>query len=494
MAKATGTSNTGNATGTGDTAGSSARTTAAQPNPAMLLGILVLSAMMMIFNETTVAVALPAIMEEFAVSADTAQWLLTGFMLTMAVVIPTSGFLIDRLTTRALYFLSMVLFIGGSVLAALSPTFVVLLVARVIQAAGTAVIIPLLFTVTLNVVSPRRRGTVMGWNAVVISVAPALGPTLAGVVLSALTWHHIFWVMVPVPSLLLIAGVFVVRNVGETRATPLDVLSVVLSVFAFGGLVFGLSTFTQLLTGASVIPGVAVAVGVVFTAIFVARQRRLAKDDRALLDLGALAYREFTLSLIAVVAVFATFIGTVNLLPMYMQGALGLTTVATGLVLLPGGVAQGVASPIAGRIYDAAGTRILTIPGAILMGVAQAGLWWALDDHTPRWIIVTMLILANMAMAMVMTPLLTESLSALPNALYSHGSAILNTLQQLGGAAGTAVFIGVMSLQVAGGATQAEGSAAAFVAGIGASIIALAAVCFVGRKRRTHTVESSAPR
>lgn len=463
-------------------------------NPAVLLAILVLSAMMMIFNETTVAVALPAIMAEFGVSADVAQWLLTGFLLTMAVVIPTSGFLIDRLTTRALYFLSMALFLAGSVLAALAPAFWVLIAARVIQAAGTAVMIPLLFTVTLNVVSPQRRGTVMGLNAVVISVAPALGPTLAGLVLSRWTWHHIFWVMVPIPSLLVVIAIFVMRNVGEVRKTPLDAVSVLLSVFAFGGLVYGLSTFTQLVTGESVAPGVAVVVGVVFTAIFVARQRRLAKADKALLNLDALRYRDFTLSLVAVIAVFGTFLGTVNLLPIYLQGALGLSTVATGLILLPGGVAQGIASPIAGRLYDAAGTRPIAIPGALILAASQATLWFALGDNTPQWLIVTTLIFTNVAMALVMTPLMTASLSALPQPLYSHGSAILNTLQQLGGAAGTAVFIGVMSLSVAGGASQAQSASLSFGAGVVASIIALAAVSFVGGKRTTTTVESSAPR
>ncbi|MDK8307203.1 DHA2 family efflux MFS transporter permease subunit [Corynebacterium imitans] len=463
-------------------------------NPAVLLAILVLSAMMMIFNETTVAVALPAIMAEFGVSADVAQWLLTGFLLTMAVVIPTSGFLIDRLTTRTLYFLSMALFLAGSVIAALAPAFWVLIAARVIQAAGTAVMIPLLFTVTLNVVSPQRRGTVMGLNAVVISVAPALGPTLAGLVLSRWTWHHIFWVMVPLPALLLALAIVVMPNVGEVRKTPLDALSVLLSVFAFGGLVYGLSTFTQLVTGESVAPGIAVGVGVVVTAIFAARQRRLAKVDKALLNLNALRYRDFTLSLVAIVVVFGSFLGTVNLLPMYLQGALGLSTVVTGLILLPGGVAQGIASPIAGRIFDAVGTRPIAIPGAILLAAAQVTLWLTLGEDTPQWLIVVTLILTNIAMAMVMTPLMTASLSALPQPLYSHGSAILNTLQQLGGAAGTAVFIGIMSLGVAGGASQAEAAPVSFVAGIVASIIALAAVSFVGGKRKTVTVESSAPR
>ena len=184
-------------------------------------------------------------------------------------------------------------------------------------------------------------------------------------------------------------------------------------MLAFGGLVYGLSTFTQLLTGESVAPAIALVVGIAFTVVFVRRPRPLAARHRALLDFGAFRYRDFTCSIIAVVFIFGAFLGTVNLLPIYMQGALGLSTLLTGLLLLPGGVAQGIASPIAGRIYDAVGTRPLAVPGAILMGASQAALWLLLGEDTPAWVIVVSLIAVNVAMAMVMTPLLTASLLSL---------------------------------------------------------------------------------
>ena len=458
-------------------------------NPVLLIGVLVVSAMMMIFNETTVAVALPAIMEDFGVPADTAQWLMTGFLLTMSVAIPASGFVIQRLSTRVVYFASMALFIVGCVMAATAPSFAVLLAARVVQALGTAAMLPLLMTVTVTVVAPQRRGTVMGLNAVVMSVAPALGPTLAGFVLGAFTWHHIFWVMVPIPAAAVVLAVFALPNVGERHDAPLDVLSVLLSALAFGGLVYGLSTITSLLTGDSWTPLAALVVGAVFLVLFVRRQLRLAPAGRALLDLSVFTHRNFAFSVVGVFIAFGILLGTVNILPVYMQVGLGISTVATGLILLPGGIAQGIASPIAGRCYDAYGPRPLAIPGAVLMLGSQWILVVILADDTPQWQLVAVLILVNVAMSMIMTPLMTVSLSSLPSQLYAHGSAVLNTLQQLGGAAGTAIFIATMTMgtQVTGSAS--EGTARAFIVGGVGMLLVVVAVSFVGGKPNTRLID-----
>ena len=148
------------------------------------LTILVLGAMVMILNETALSVALPAIMADFDIPATSAQWLLTGFLLTMGVVIPTTGFLMDKFTTRQIFLASAGVFLAGTVFAALAPAFGILLVGRVFQAAGTALMIPTLMTVAMTLVPPQRRGSVMGIISVVISVAPALGPTVGGLVLS----------------------------------------------------------------------------------------------------------------------------------------------------------------------------------------------------------------------------------------------------------------------------------------------------------------------
>lgn len=188
--------------------------------------------MVMILNETALSVALPTIMADYGIPATSAQWLLTGFLLTMGVVIPTTGFLMDKFTTRQIFLASSGVFLAGTVLAALAPAFGVLLAGRVFQAVGTALMIPTLMTVAMTLVPPQRRGSVMGIISVVISVAPALGPTVGGVILSISTWHVIFWAMVPLLGLICAAGYFRLVNVGDKRDTPLDFPSVLLSVIA----------------------------------------------------------------------------------------------------------------------------------------------------------------------------------------------------------------------------------------------------------------------
>lgn len=230
-----------------------------------VLATLVAAATVMILNETSLSVALPAVMRDFGINAASAQWLITVFMLTMAVVIPTTGFLIQRFSTRQIFFSSVGLFIVGTIMGAVAPAFVVLLLGRIVQAAGTALIIPLLMTVMLQMVPLERRGTVMGFIGVVIAVAPATGPTVGGVILEAFTWHAIFLCMLPLLVGVLLLGAKLLSNVGENSTQPIDLLSVALSVVAFGGTVYSLSSLeTALDTG----DNVGMLVGLLVIAVF----------------------------------------------------------------------------------------------------------------------------------------------------------------------------------------------------------------------------------
>src|SRR4051812_35831028 len=226
-----------------------------------VIAVLVLAAMIMILNETVLSVALPPLMADFSVTASTAQWLTTGFMLTMAVVIPTTGYLIQRFTTRALFAAALLLFLAGTALAAVATGFPMLLAGRVVQAGGTAMILPMLMTTTLTSVPVAYRGTVMGLNSVVISVAPAIGPTVSGVLVDSLGWRWLFGLMLPIAAVVLVIGLVVIRTTSETRTAPFDVPSVVLSAFAFGGIVYGLASIDALVDGAAA-PLVALVVGV----------------------------------------------------------------------------------------------------------------------------------------------------------------------------------------------------------------------------------------
>lgn len=450
-----------------------------------VIAVLVVSALIMILNETLLSVALPPIMADFGVTATTAQWLTTGFLLTLAIVIPTTGYLIRRFTSRTLFVSALVLFVIGTALAAFAPSFGVVLAGRVIQASGTAIILPLLMVTTMTSVSPEHRGTVMGLNSVVISVAPAIGPTISGLVVGALDWRWLFILMLPIAAIVLVAGAAVLRTSGETGTAPLDLPSVALSAVAFGGIVYGLATMSDLFDG-GLTPVVALVVGIAVLVAFGMRQAALQRTDTALLDLRPFAVPAFRTSAGIIVIAMATMLGSVIVLPIYLQGALQVSVVTTGLVLLPGGLVQGFVSPLVGRIYDRVGPRPIVIPGAILLAAGQWGMS-LFDAGTSLGTLIAMHLVFCIGMAMLMTPLMTLSLSSLPRSMYAHGSAIINTLQQLAGAAGTALLIAAMTVGATAAAAASEaaglvaGTQTAFVLGGRLALVAVVCSLFVRR-------------
>src|SRR6476661_2729075 len=230
---------------------------------------LVAATFVVILNETIMLNAIPRLMADFEVDANAAQWLSTSFMLTMAVVIPITGWFLQRVTTRFAFGLAMTTFCTGTLLAALSWTFPVLLVARVIQASGTAVMMPLLMTTLMAVVPVHDRGRVMGNVTLAMSVAPALGPAVSGVVLQSLSWRWIFLVVLPIAAGIGILGLRRLRNVGEPVAGSVDWPSVVIAAIGFGSLVYGLSEVGAV--GSRSTAYVALVVGVLGVACFVWR-------------------------------------------------------------------------------------------------------------------------------------------------------------------------------------------------------------------------------
>ena len=431
-----------------------------------VIALLVVSAFVVILNETIMGVALPQLMVDLDITASAAQWLTTGFMLTMAVVIPITGFLLRRFPVRTMFFTAMSLFSLGTLIAATAPGFEVLLAGRIVQASGTAIMMPLLITTVLNVVPAERRGRMMGTISIVISVAPAIGPTISGLVLSALDWRWMFWIVLPIALLSIVLGSIWVKNVTSTSRVPLDVLSVALSAFAFGGLIFGLSSIGESAEGHAPVPvWIPLVIGVVSLAAFIARQLVLQRTDRALLDLRTFQSRAFSIAVVLVIISMTALFGTLILLPIYLQQVLAIEPLTTGLMLLPGGVLMGILAPIVGRLFDAVGPRPLVLPGAI---VASGALWWmtTLDSSSTIGLIIAMHLMLNAGLAFMMTPLLTSALGSLRPQLYSYGSATVSTLQQLAGAAGTALFITLMTVGSAAASAEGASGVEAMAAGV----------------------------
>ncbi|MEU7814378.1 MDR family MFS transporter [Pseudonocardia sp. NPDC049154] len=456
--------------------------------------LLVGSAFVMILNETIMSVALPVLVTDLGITVGTAQWLTSGFLLTMSVVIPITGFLLQRLTPRTVFLASMSLFSLGTLISAAAPGFGLLMTGRVVQALGTAVMIPLLMTTVIRLVPAERRGATMGTITVVIAVAPAVGPTISGVILSTLGWRWMFIVILPIALLALAAGATWLRLDSETRRIPLDWLSVVLSALAFGGLVFGLSSIGEAARGEALLPPWApTLVGVAALAVFVFRQLRLQRDGRALLDLRPLGFRPFAVSLVLVVLGMMALFGVLILLPLYLQDVLGVSAFVTGLAVLPGGLVMGLLGPFVGRLYDRVGARPLVIPGTAVLALSLWG-FTTVGASTPVPILIGMHVLLVIGLSFMFTPLMTDALGRLPSELDSHGSAILATLQQVAGAAGTALFVTLMVVFAAtpGVAADVPGARAAFLCAAVIATVALPVSLLVGGKKQVAGAPAAA--
>jgi DHA2 family lincomycin resistance protein-like MFS transporter len=459
--------------------------TAQAASASLVIALLVGSAFVMILNETIMSVALPALIADLEVIVSTAQWLTSGFLLTMAVVIPITGFLLQRFPPRRVYLVSMLLFTAGTLVSALAPGFPVLLAGRIVQAAGTAVMVPLLMTTVLRLVPVERRGATMGTITIVIAVAPAVGPTLSGVILSSLGWRWMFWIVLPITLVALAAGVRWLHVAADVRPVPLDLISVALSALGFGGLVFGLSSVGEAARGhALVTPWLPTVIGLIALTVFVTRQLRLQRAGNALLDLRPFAHRPFVLAMVLVVLSMMSLFGVLILLPLYLQDVLRVSAFVTGLAVLPGGLAMGLLGPVVGRLYDRLGPRRLVIPGAVVL----TGALWAfttLGAGSPLWAIIAFHVVLVLGISLMLTPLMTDALGRLPGQLDSHGSAIMATLQQVAGAAGTALFITVMAVASTGATagTDVMGARAAFLVAAIIATIALPLTFLVGTRR-----------
>ena len=441
---------------------SAPRATSPVPDYAVLKW-LVGATFVVILNETIMINAIPRLMADFDVDASAAQWLSTAFMLAMAVVIPVTGWFLQRVTTRFAFGLAMGVFCGGTLLAAAAWAFPVLLIARIIQASGTAVMMPLLMTTLMAVVAVGDRGRVMGNVTLAMSVAPALGPAVSGIILNSLSWRWIFLVVLPIAAGIGILGLSRLRNVGEPRVSRIDWWSVVIAAAGFGTLVYGLSEIG--VPGDHTVAWTALVGGVVGVAVFVWRQLVLQREDRPLLDLRTLQIRVFAVSLSVMAIAFMAMLGSMILLQLYLQNVRGMTPMATGLLVMPGGLAMGLLGPRVGRAYDAHGARVLVRPGALGLLAAMVALA-ALRESTPIWAILPVHILLMVSLAALFTPSFTLGLGSLPPQLYSHGSSLLGTSQQVAGAAGTALVVTVMTSRAAALVSEGASPVAATMAGL----------------------------
>ncbi|SCK37649.1 MDR family MFS transporter [Streptomyces sp. WMMB 322] len=405
--------------------------------------LLVLATFVVILNETIMINAIPRLMSSFRITEQSAQWVSTAFMLTMAAVIPVTGWFLQRVTTRRAYAMAMGVFLAGTGLSAVAPSFAVLLLGRIVQAAGTAVMLPLLMTSLMIVVAEHDRGRVMGNVTLAISVAPALGPAVSGLILQLGSWRLLFVVVLPIAALVTVFGLRKLENISDPQTSSIDWFSVGVAALGFGGLVYGLSLFGG--SGGDVGAGIGIVVaGVATIAVFVIRQLKLQRRGVPLLDMRILGNRTYRLSLILMSVGFLAMLGSMILLPLYLQNLRGLSPLQTGMLVMPGGLAMGLLGPTVGKLFDRFGSRPLVLPGSIVTLLALVG-FTQVSMTMPYWQVLGLHALLMVSLAATFTPVFTLGLGGLPPHLYSHGSSMLGTLQQVAAAFGTALVVTVMS-------------------------------------------------
>lgn len=439
-----------------------------------MLAVLMSGTFITVLNQTVITPALPTIMTEMHVDAATAQWLTTGFTLVNAIMIPITAYLVDRFSTKGLFLVSMSIFATGSLLAGLAPNFPLLLMGRLLQAGGAGILMPMVMTVLMWTFPVNRRGSAMGMFGMVIAFAPAIGPTVAGVVVDYASWHDLFLAITVLALIIIAIAPFALKRTDPAKQdAKLDKLSVLLSSVGFGTLLYGFSAIGSY--GFTLDAGVAMLVGVVVLILFFRRQLDM---DEPMLQVRVLQNRTFLVGTIICMLVQASLLAAGVLLPIYVQSLLGYSAMVSGLVILPGAIIMGVMGPVAGRWFDKYGPRALSLVGMSLLTLSTFA-FACLGDSIDLTFLTALYALRMFSLTLVNMPITTWAMNSLDNKLINHGTSVNNTFRQVAGSLGTAVMVSVYTL-VAAALGDSLGTIHASIVGIDIAFAVGGVMCTIG--------------
>ena len=448
------------------------------------------------FTQLQLSAALPTIVSEFGISVTTGQWLTSIFQLVMGVMVPLTAYLTRRFSTRQIVITSMAVFTAGSLMAWLSPTFILVLMGRMLEAIGTGVMWPVLQITVFSIYPLSRRGMAMGMVGMAMSVAPAIGPTFGGWQTDANGWRSIFLTLTLIGAFALVLATFWLRNFGATDKTvKADFFSVCLSIFGFGGLMFGFTNiesypFTHPMVWLPMVVGLAGIVWFVLRQLgnkrawveaqgranvsesgtdagraadagtadagdsanshdgFLHGHLRFHKWHRTtgrepLLDLEVLKNRSFTVGTITAALSFFAFSSITVILPLYIQDDRGYSATMSGLIMLPGALGQAIAQFFGGKALDRFGARPVALIGTITLFFGTVMMSLISMDSWIWWVSIWQFV-RQIGMGFVLMPITTWSLNCLEPKEVSAGSAVTNTVRQIAGAIGAPVLVILM--------------------------------------------------
>lgn len=409
-------------------------------NRTLMVAVLLIGSFCTFLNQTILATAFPALMKAFNIGTSAVQWLTTGFLMVNGIMIPVSAYLSNRFNTKALYTTAMAIFEVGTIMSWVAPNFGTLLAGRLVQAVGVGITMPLMQNIMLTIYPPDKRGTAMGINGLVIGLAPAIGPTLSGWVIDNYSWRDLFGMIIPIVAVVIVLAPLLIKNVIPTRHPRLDIPSLIISTLGFGSMLYG---FSEVGDRGWLDPVVisSIILGIILVGVLVWRQGRL---DRPFLDFRVFKTFEFSLATVLSSITMMAMVAVELVIPMYLQIVHGMSAFRSGLTLLFGAVFMGAMSPMTGNLFDRFGARRLAVTGMFILTIGTLPFAFVNRD-TPTLDVVILYAIRMFGISMVMMPVTTSGMNALPFELIAHGTAVNNTMRQVATSVGTAILMSVLT-------------------------------------------------
>lgn len=401
--------------------------------------------------ETAMNITFPTLMREFDITTGTVQWMTTLYLLIVACIVPISSYLKRRFPMKGLFVTANLLFIAGIIVDACAPSFAFLLTGRAIQAFGTGIALPLMFNIILEQVPLSRLGLMTGVGTLVTAIGPAIGPTYGGILITALNWRYIFWILVPFLVVAFFVGVNTIRQVTPTHREAFDWLSMVGIIVTFGGFIYGFSAVSQYAWMSWPVLG-SLIIGCLGLIWFTHHSLHL---DQPLIHLQALRNKAFSGHLLVFFLLQIASLGLSFILPNYLQLVDQQTAFVAGLIVLPGALIGACFAPVGGQILDRFGAQRPILLG---IGLAEVALicMALLADHLGASVMLALYILYMIGIGMGFGNIMTSGLKHLSADLKSDGNALMNSLQQFAGAIGTALVSAIIAAaQAVSGSTTA---------------------------------------
>jgi drug resistance transporter, EmrB/QacA subfamily len=389
-------------------------------------------------NQTLMVTALPVLMKDLHVNLNTVQWLTTGYVLVLGIITPISANLYQKFSNRKVFLSVILVFLLGTVMGASANSFGMILIGRLLQASAGGILMSFMQIMLLEIFPNEDRGKVMGLVSLVVSLAPAIGPTLGGLIINAFNWRYLFILIMPITVIIGILAIIFMPNVTAPKDIKLDVLSILTSSLGLGSLMYGIS----IVSSNALLGLIFIVVGLIGTGIFVRRQFKLATP---MLNIGLLSQRSFAMMTVTALLVFGVLMGTETVMPLLIENTFHQSALLAGLIMLPGAFMLGILSPISGSYYDKHGMKGLFITGVILTLISSIP-FILINQTTPLWLIIVTYMVRLTGISFLMSTTITESLKELSGIDISFGTALNNSLRQIGGSLFNTIMIAISGL------------------------------------------------